>query len=78
MFFLGRYLEPSLRTAETLRVSVTYVLTAAAETLRVKPGFHYSSWRPKLAGDWFPLAVNTGRVDGRAFPLAELMGRVDG
>jgi len=27
-------------------------------------------------GDWFPLPVNTGRVDGRAFPLAELT--VDG
>ena len=26
---------------------------------------------------WFPLPVNTVRVDGRAFPLAELTGRVD-
>jgi len=24
---------------------------------------------PELTGDWFPLPVNTGRVDGRAFPL---------
>jgi len=39
---------------------------------RIKPGFHYPSWRPELTGDRFPLPVNTGRVDGRAFPLAEL------
>ena len=31
---------------------------------RVKPGFHYPSWRPELTGDRFPLPVNTGRVDG--------------
>ena len=36
---------------------------------RLKPGFHYPSWRPKLTGDRFPLPVNTGRVDGRSFPL---------
>ena len=41
-------------------------------TLTAKPGFHYSSWRPKLTGDRFPLPVNTGRVDRRAFPLAAL------
>jgi len=28
--------------------------------------------RPELTGDWFPLPVNKGRVDGLAFPLAEL------
>jgi len=47
----------------------------------LKPGFHYTSWRPKLTarvdGDRFPLPVNTGRIDGRAFPLAELTGRID-
>ena len=47
-------------------INETYVL--------VKPGFHYSSWRP----DRFPLPVNTGRVDGRAFPLAELTDRQHG
>jgi len=43
--------------------------------LRVKPSFHYPSWRPELTGDRFPLPVNTGRVDGRAFPLAVLTAR---
>ena len=28
---------------------------------RVKPGFHYPSWRPELTGDRFPLPVNSGR-----------------
>jgi len=40
----------------------------------LKPGFHYSSWRPELTGDWFPLPVNTGRVDWRAVSTS----RVDG
>ena len=31
---------------------------------RVKPGFHYPSWRPELTGDRFPLPFNTARVEG--------------
>jgi len=40
----------------------------------LKPGFHYTSWRPELTGDQFPWLVNTGRVDGRPVSTS----RVDG
>ena len=56
----------------------TYSADFPSSSLRVKPGFHYPSWRSELTGDRFPLPVNTGCVDGRAFPLAELMGRQHG
>ena len=41
---------------------------------KLKPGFHYPSWRAELTGDQFPLPLNTGCVDRHAFPLAELTG----
>jgi len=39
------------------------VLIKMSEKWRVKPGFHYPSWRPELTDDRFQLPVNTGRVD---------------
>jgi len=53
-----------------LRFSVTLHCLA----ITIKSGFHYPSWRPELTGDWFPLPVNTGRVDGRPVSTS----RVDG
>ena len=53
-----------------------YYLLFYDKFIKLKPGFHYPSWRPELTGNWFPLPVNTGRVDGRTVPLAELMGHV--
>ena len=49
---------------------------------RLKPGFHYPSWRPELtAMSWrvtgFHYPSTRAVFDGRAFPLAELTGRVD-
>jgi len=45
---------------------LSWLILAATRiiTAQLKPGFHYPSWRPELTGDWFPLPVNTARVDG--------------
>jgi len=40
----------------------------------VKPGFHYPSWWPELTGDWSPLPVNTGHVDGRPVSTSQVDG----